>query len=84
MKHCQALVLLKLQVSIAKNSYITTLCSMGFLEEIGPVATRLGRLVFGEFDLFQEGEALKDFAKTPIGTHALFRVWGHLFPKMYF
>lgn len=43
-------------------------------EELGPVAKRLGRLIYGEFNLFDEGEALLQFAETPIGTHKLFRV----------
>ncbi len=38
------------------------------------VATRLGRLVYGEFNLFEEGEALEEFALTSIGRHPLFHV----------
>ncbi len=30
--------------------------------------------MFGEFSLFAEGEALQEFSRTSIGTHALFRV----------
>lgn len=53
------------------------LCSISALEtseEVGPIAKRLGRLVFGEFNLFEEGVALQEFAVTEIGTHPLFRV----------
>jgi len=57
-----------------EDEALSSISALETSKEIGPVATRLGRLVFGEFDLFQEGEALRDFAKTPIGTHALFRV----------
>jgi hypothetical protein len=45
-------------------------------DDLGPVARRLGKMVFGEFDLFNEGESLKEFAMTSIGTHPLFRVVG--------
>jgi predicted unusual protein kinase regulating ubiquinone biosynthesis (AarF/ABC1/UbiB family) len=43
-------------------------------EEIGVVAQRLGRLVYGEFNLFGEGEALAEFASTRVGRHPRFRV----------
>lgn len=51
--------------------------------QLGPVAARLGHLIFGEFDLFSEGEALEVFSKTSIGLHPLFRVVGvrHHSPK---
>jgi len=53
------------------------LASLNALEssqDVGVVAQRLGRLVYGEFNLFSEGEALADFASTKVGMHALFRV----------
>jgi len=53
------------------------LSSIGAMEtsnELGPVARQLGRLVYGEFNLFGEGEVLEEFANTPIGTHPLFHV----------
>lgn len=34
----------------------------------------MNRLMFGEFNLFQEGEILIEFAKSPIGLHPLFDV----------
>ena len=45
-------------------------------EDLKAVANRLGRMVYGEFDLFTEGEALLGFANTAIGRHDLFRVVG--------
>lgn len=57
-----------------EDEALSSISALETSEEIGPVATRLGRLVFGEFDLFQEGEALQEFAQTPVGTHELFRV----------
>ena len=35
--------------------------------ELEAVSKRLGRLVYGEFNLFAEGEALDSFAMTSIG-----------------
>ena len=53
------------------------LASLGALsasDELEPVATRLGRLVYGEFNLFGEGEVLEEFSLTNIGKHPLFKV----------
>ena len=36
--------------------------------DLATIASRLARLVYGEFSLFQEGESLKDVAGTPIGS----------------
>jgi len=62
---------------LRKNVEDEALSSLNALEasqELGVVAKRLGRLVFGEFNLFSEGEALGDFASTRIGRHPKFRV----------
>lgn len=53
------------------------LASLGALSsssELEPVATRLGRLVYGEFNLFEEGEVLEEFSLTSIGQHPYFHV----------
>ena len=50
------------------------LASLGALDtskDLAPVAKRLGRLVYGEFNLFAEGEALTEFASTSIGMREL-------------
>ena len=62
---------------------LASLTALEVSEEVGVVAQRLGRLVYGEFNLFAEGEALAEFASTKIGRHKLFRVVGvlHHSPK---
>eukprot|EP00808_Paulinella_micropora_P024271 g81544.t1 len=53
------------------------LSSLDALEEspdIGKFAHRLRSLIFVELNLFNEGEALEQFATTAIGLHPLFRV----------
>ena len=42
--------------------------------QLGSVVQKLARLMFREFDLFQEGETLIEFAATPIGQHPMFDV----------
>ena len=62
---------------LRRNVEDEALASLSALEasaELAPVAPRLGQLVYGEFNLFEEGEALKEFAATAIGTHELFHV----------
>ena len=55
---------------LRRNVEDEALASLTALEasaELAPVAPRLGQLVYGEFNLFEEGEALKEFAATSIG-----------------
>lgn len=55
---------------LRRNVEDEALASLTALEasaELAPVAPRLGQLVYGEFNLFEEGEALKEFATTTIG-----------------
>jgi len=47
---------------------LASLEALSFSNELAPVAKRLGRLVYGEFSLFAEGEALIEFATTSIST----------------
>jgi len=62
---------------------LASLTALEVSEDVGVVSKRLGRLVYGEFNLFGEGEALAEFASTKIGRHRLFRVVGvhHHSPK---
>ena len=53
---------------------LSSLDALTNAEDVAIVAKRLGRLVFGEFNLFSEGEALEEFAATPIGLHHRFSV----------
>lgn len=57
-----------------EDEALSSLNAMEASRELGIVAKRLGRLVYGEFNLFGEGEALGEFAQTRIGKHPLFRV----------
>ena len=62
---------------LRRNVEDEALASLSALEasvDLAPVAPRLGQLVYGEFNLFAEGEALKEFGLTSIGTHDLFHV----------
>ena len=62
---------------LRRNVEDEALASLSALEasvDLAPVAPRLGQLVYGEFNLFAEGEALKEFAVTAIGMHDLFHV----------
>jgi hypothetical protein len=69
-----AVAILRKQVEDEALSSINALETAS--DDLGPVARRLGKMVFGEFDLFNEGESLQEFAATSIGTHPLFRVVG--------
>lgn len=53
---------------------LSSLDALSNAEDVAIVAKRLGRLVFGEFNLFSEGEALEEFSTTPIGMHDRFNV----------
>ena len=57
-----------------ENEALASIDALEASEELGPVASRLGRLMFNEFNLFGEGETLEEFSTTRIGTHRLFRV----------
>eukprot|EP00924_Labyrinthula_sp_SR-Ha-C_P002829 augustus_masked-scaffold_13-processed-gene-8.22-mRNA-1 protein AED:0.02 eAED:0.08 QI:0/-1/0/1/-1/1/1/0/834 len=57
-----------------QDEALSSVTALESSEQIGPVAQRLGRLVFNEFNLFEEGEVLNEFALTKIGVHELFRV----------
>jgi hypothetical protein len=66
-----------------EDEALSSLDALSASEELEPIATQLGRLVYGEFNLFAEGEALESFALTSIGRHPRFRVVGviHHSPK---
>ena len=57
-----------------EDEALASLSALQASPDLGPVAPRLGQLVYGEFNLFEEGEALKEFATTSIGTHPQFHV----------
>lgn len=57
-----------------EDEALASLTALESSDELAPVAKRLARLVFGEFNLFAEGEALAEFALTSIGKHPDFRV----------
>jgi len=57
-----------------QDEALASLSALEASEDMAAVANRLGRMVYGEFDLFTEGEALLGFANTAIGKHELFRV----------
>uniref|UniRef100_A0A7S2SQR0 Uncharacterized protein n=1 Tax=Rhizochromulina marina TaxID=1034831 RepID=A0A7S2SQR0_9STRA len=57
-----------------EDEALASLDALGASDELAPVAQRLARLVFGEFNLFGEGEALGEFASTSIGRHPRFSV----------
>lgn len=57
-----------------ENEALASLNALEASEELGVVAKRLGRLVYQEFNLFAEGEAVGDFQATRIGRHPKFRV----------
>ena len=59
---------------LRRNVEDEALASLTALEastDLAPVAPRLGQLVYGEFNLFEEGEALKEFATTSIGQSSM-------------
>ncbi|GBG26888.1 Hypothetical Protein FCC1311_031102 [Hondaea fermentalgiana] len=66
-----AVVVLRAQV---EDEALSSIGALQTSDELGSVATRLGRLVYGEFNLFNEGEVLNEFASTLIGQHPLFHV----------
>jgi len=53
---------------------LASLTALEASEDLQPVASRLGRMVYGEFNLFSEGEALGEFALTSIAANPLFKV----------
>jgi len=66
-----AVVVLRARV---EDEALSSISALETSDELGPVATRLGRLVYGEFNLHLEGEVLEEFAATRIGQHPLFHV----------
>ena len=50
-----------------EDEALASLTALAASADLAPVAPRLGQLVYGEFNLFEEGEALKEFAATSIG-----------------
>lgn len=57
-----------------EDEALASLDALAASEDLQTIASRLGRLVYGEFNLFNEGETLQDFATTSIGQHPLLRV----------
>mmetsp|Transcript_7168 Transcript_7168/g.11403 ORF Transcript_7168/g.11403 Transcript_7168/m.11403 type:complete len:899 (-) Transcript_7168:840-3536(-) len=57
-----------------EDEALSSISALEVSDEIGPVAARLGKLVYGEFNLFGEGEVLNEFARTEIGKDPLFHV----------
>jgi len=57
-----------------EDEALSSISAMETSEELGMVATRLGRLVYGEFNLFGEGEVLQEFAQTEIGLNPTLHV----------
>ena len=53
---------------------LASITAMQHSEELGSIARRLGRLVYGELNMFTEGEALAEFASTSIGRNKWLRV----------
>jgi hypothetical protein len=53
---------------------LASLSALEASKDMQPVTKKLGRMVYGEFDLFQEGEALQDFSQTSIASSPRFRV----------
>merc|ERR1712048_696127 len=60
--------------SDVEDEALASLSALEAAPELAPVASRLKHLVYGEFNLFAEGEALGDFAATEIGRNDRFRV----------
>lgn len=52
-----------------EDEALSSLQALMLSSELSSIASRLARVVYGEFSLFMEGEALKDMSKTPIGRH---------------
>jgi hypothetical protein len=57
-----------------EDEALASLTALQASPELEPIATRLGRLVYREFNLYEEGEALEEFAHTSIGMHPKFRI----------
>jgi predicted unusual protein kinase regulating ubiquinone biosynthesis (AarF/ABC1/UbiB family) len=53
---------------------LATLSALEASEDLQPVVQRLGSMVYGEFSLFNEGQALQEFAQTSITQNPLFKV----------
>eukprot|EP00658_Telonema_sp_P-2_P069958 TRINITY_DN5953_c0_g1_i1.p1 TRINITY_DN5953_c0_g1~~TRINITY_DN5953_c0_g1_i1.p1 ORF type:complete len:467 (+),score=102.24 TRINITY_DN5953_c0_g1_i1:1277-2677(+) len=57
-----------------EDEAMASLAALQATPDLAPIAKKLGRLVYGEFNLFEEGEALEEFALTSIGRHKNFKV----------
>jgi hypothetical protein len=57
-----------------EDEALASLTALQASPELEPIAARLGRLVYREFNLYEEGEALEEFAQTSIGMHPKFKI----------